>query len=541
MQQGDHVSSANAGSDSYEIVIVGAGFAGMRMLQTARTRAMSAHVFEAGGDVGGTWYWNRYPGARCDVQSMEYSYQFDEDLQQEWEWTERFASQPEILRYAGHVADRFDLRRDITFNTRVTGATFDEATDRWVVDTGDGRTTLAKFLVMATGCLSSENTPSFDGMGLYEGPMHHTGRWPHEGVDFRGQRVGVVGTGSSGIQAIPVIASQADSLTVFQRTANYSVPARNEPLDPGYQAAIKADYATFRAANNLQTAALGSETRRGETNALDATEAERAIEFEQRWQDGGFGFLSGYVDHMLDMDSNDTIAEFARSKIRAIVDDAATAKLLSPSQVIGCKRLCLDSGYFETFNQSHVELVDVSENPVVMTSDGIRVSDRDFELDCIVLATGFDAMTGTLLRIDLVGRDGLTIQEKWDTGPLTYLGLAIHGFPNLFTISGPGSPSVLTNMIVSIEQHVDWIVECMDYMRSGGHSAIEPTAEAEHAWVNHVNAVADFTLFPHCNSWYLGANVPGKTRVFMPLIGFPDYVVRCNEVASNGYEGFAVT
>jgi len=535
------MTSTEIADRAYEIVIVGAGFAGMRMLFSARDRDMSAHVFEAGSDVGGTWYWNRYPGARCDVQSMEYSYQFDEDLQQEWEWTERFASQPEILRYAGHVADRFDLRHDITFDTRVTGATFDEPTHRWEVNTSDGRTTFAKFLVMATGCLSSENTPSFTGMDLYEGPMHHTGRWPHEGVDFKGKRVGVVGTGSSGIQAIPVIASQADSLTVFQRTANYSIPARNEALDPDYVASTKADYAAFRAANSLQTAALGSATRRGETSALDATEDERAIEFDQRWQDGGFGFLSGYVDHMLDMDSNDTIAEFARSKIRAIVDDAETAKLLSPSQVIGCKRLCLDSGYFEAYNQPHVELVDVSENPVEMTASGIRVADLEFELDCIVLATGFDAMTGTLLRIDLVGRDGLTIQEKWSAGPLTYLGLGIRGFPNLFTISGPGSPSVLTNMIVSIEQHVDWIVECMDYMRSGGHSAIEPTAEAEHAWVNHVNTVADFTLFPHCNSWYLGANVPGKTRVFMPLIGFPDYVVKCDEVAANGYEGFELT
>jgi len=541
MPQGDHVSSSSAGDESYEIVIVGAGFAGMRMLQTARTREMSAHVFEAGGDVGGTWYWNRYPGARCDVQSMEYSYQFDEDLQQEWEWTERFASQPEILRYAGHVADRFDLRRDITFNTKVSSARFEERTGCWTVGTSDGRTTGAKFLVMATGCLSSENTPRFEGMDLFVGSMHHTGRWPHEGVDFAGQRVGVIGTGSSGIQAIPVIAAQADSLTVFQRTANYSIPARNKPLDSGYEAEIKADYGAFRAANSLQTAALGSETRRGETNALDATQAERTIEFEQRWEDGGFGFLSGYVDHMLDMDSNDTIAEFTRSKIRAIVEDPGTAALLSPHQVIGCKRLCLDTGYFETYNEPHVELVDVSENPVEMIPSGIRVADREFELDCIVLATGFDAMTGTLLRIDIVGRDGLTIQEKWNAGPLTYLGLGIRGFPNLFTISGPGSPSVLTNMIVSIEQHVDWIIGCLDYMRSGGHSVIEPTAEAEDAWVNHVNAVADFTLFPSCNSWYLGSNVPGKTRVFMPLIGFPDYVVKCNDVASNGYEGFAVT
>ena len=527
--------------ESYDMVIVGAGFAGMRMLYSCRELRMRAHVFVAGSDVGGTWYWNRYPGARCDVESMEYSYQFDEALQQEWEWTKRYADQSEILEYANHVADRFDLRRDMSFDTRVTNATFDEATNRWRIAADDGSVTDAQFLVMATGCLSSENTPTFPGFDSYSGPTHHTGRWPHEGVDFTAKTVGVIGTGSSAIQSIPVIAETAGHLTVFQRTANYSIPARNQSLDHVAAAAIKSRYSAFRAANNRQHGGFGSLTPRGETSALTATEEERLAEYEYRWEKGGFGFLFGYIDHMHDKDSNDTLAEFTRDKIADIVDDPETAALLSPTQVIGCKRLCLDTGYFETYNRRNVDLVDISENPIEMTPAGVRTGDSEFELDCIVLATGFDAMTGTLLRIDLVGRDGLTIQEKWSAGPRTYLGLGIPGFPNMFTVSGPGSPSVLTNMMVSIEQHVDWIAGCIDYMARNGHTTIEATIEAEDAWVGHVNAVADLTLFPTCNSWYLGANIPGKTRVFMPLIGYPAYVEKCDEVAASGYEGFSLS
>ncbi len=528
-------------SQTYDVIIVGAGFAGMYMLHKTRQLGLRVHVFERASGVGGTWYWNRYPGARCDVPSLEYSYQFDDDLQQEWNWTEKYSAQPEILRYANHVADRFALRDDISFDTSVVSVTFDEQTNRWTVGTDDGSTTTAQFVVMATGCLSSENTPTFEGMDLFEGPIHHTGKWPHEGVDFTGKRVAVIGTGSSGIQAIPVIAAQAGHLTVFQRTANYSIPARNAPLDPAEQTEIKANYAEFRAANRLQSGAFGSRTQRGETSALDATDEERRAEFERRWETGGFGFLSGYIDHMLSKDSNDTIAEFARNKIADIVADPEVVALLSPRQVIGCKRLCLDTEYFETFNQPHVDLVDVSEHPAKMTARGVATNGHEYEVDCIVLATGFDAMTGTLLRMDITGRDGLTIQEKWSAGPRTYLGLQIPGFPNLFTISGPGSPSVLTNMITSIEQHVEWIADCIEHIGSEGHETIEATVEAENEWVDHVNAVADTTLFPTCNSWYLGANVPGKTRVFMPLVGFPPYVEKCEQVAASGYDGFVLS
>lgn len=528
-------------TNSHDLVIVGAGFAGMYMLHKSRQMGFSAHVFERATDVGGTWYWNRYPGARCDVPSMEYSYQFDDDLQQEWEWTEKYSGQPEILRYAGHVADRFDLRSDITFETSVTSAVYDEDSNRWTVSTDDGQVTTASFVVMATGCLSSENTPSFAGMEDYKGPIYHTGKWPHDGVDFTGKRVAVIGTGSSGIQAIPIIAGEAEHLTVFQRTANYSIPARNEPLKPEIQADIKANYAEFRAANSLQNGGFGSQTRRGDDSALAASEEERYVEFERRWDEGGFGFLSAYNDFLLSNESNDTAAEFVRRKISQIVVDPETADLLSPSQVIGCKRLCLDTGYFETYNRPNVDLIDVSEHPASMTATGVVSAGREVEVDCIVLATGFDAMTGTLLRIDIRGRDGLTIQDKWSAGPRTYLGLQIPGFPNLFTISGPGSPSVLTNMIVSIEQHVEWIADCIDHLRSNDLEAIEATVEAENEWVDHVNTIADFTLFPSCNSWYLGANVPGKTRVFMPLIGYPPYVEKCNDVVEKGYEGFVLS
>ena len=523
------------------MVIVGAGFAGMYMLHKCTGLGFTAKVFERASDVGGTWYWNRYPGARCDVPSLEYSYQFDDDLQQEWEWTEKYAGQEEILRYAGHVADRFDLRRDIAFDTSVTSAHFNEQTDRWDISLDDGSTCSAQYLVMATGCLSSENTPAFDGIDSFGGPIYHTGTWPKEGVDFTGKRVGLIGTGSSAIQSIPIIAQQAGNLTIFQRTANYSIPARNEPLDPEFQAEIKANYKDFRAANSLQNGGFGSLIRRGVGSALSATEDERLVEFERRWDEGGFGFLSGYEDFLLVQESNETAAVFARRKIASIVRDPATAKLLSPRQVLGCKHLCLDSGYFETFNRPNVDLVDVSENPVAMTTTGIVTGDRSVDVDCIVLATGFDAMTGTLLRIDIRGRDGLTLTEKWQAGPRTYLGLQVPGFPNMFTISGPGSPSVLTNMIVSIEQHVDWIGDCISSLRSDDKATIEATVDAENAWVDHVNAVADMTLFPTCNSWYLGANVPGKTRVFMPLIGFPPYVEKCNEVVANGYEGFVLS
>ena len=545
MVDGVHGGAA-AGVPRLDMVVVGAGFAGLYMLHRARAMGLSVQAFEAGAGVGGTWYWNRYPGARCDVESLEYSYQFSDALQQEWQWTERFAAQPEILAYANHVADRFALRELIRFETRVLAAHFDESDDRWRVRLDAGARgeseVSARWLVMATGCLSSTNLPKIPGLERFSGRTFQTGRWTHEPVDFEGERVGVIGTGSSAIQAIPILARQAEELVVFQRTPNYSIPARNAPLEREYEARVKADYAAFRARNRRMPAAFGANTPRNESSALDATHEQRHEAYAARWRTGGFGFLGAFGDLMLDERANETAAEFVRARIREIVRDPTTAKVLSPKQRIGCKRLCLDTGYFETFNRSNVTLVDVSARPIEeITARGVRAGGREFELDSLVFATGFDAMTGTLLKIDVRGRGGVTLAQKWAAGPRTYLGLGIAGFPNLFTVSGPGSPSVLTNMIVSIEQHVDWIADCIAHVRGRGLSRIEATPDAEAAWVDHVNAVADKTLYPGCNSWYLGANVPGKPRQFMPLIGFPAYVEKCDAVAAAGYEGFALS
>jgi cyclohexanone monooxygenase len=508
------------------------------MLHRARGLGLGARVFEAGGGIGGTWYWNRYPGARCDIESLEYSYQFSEELQQEWRWSERYASQPEILRYLEHVADRFDLRRDVQLGTRVETAIFDEAAARFEIETSRGAVT-AQFCVMATGCLSSTHTPRWTGAESFAGETYHTGRWPHEGVDFAGKRVGVIGTGSSAIQAIPLIAREASRLFVFQRTAAYTIPAHNAPLDPALERAVKADYAGFRRRN--AELPFGANFPVGERSALEVTREERDGEYEARWRRGGLGFVSGFRDLLLDRAANDTAAEFVRAKIRGIVSDPEVAALLSPRQVIGCKRLCVDSGYYETFNRPNVTLVDVSASPIEeLTPTGLRTADAAYELDCIVFGTGFDAMTGALLAIDIRGRGGLPLREKWAAGPRTYLGLGTAGFPNLFIVTGPGSPSVLSNMVPSIEQHVDWIARCIGYLREQGLRRIEPTLEAEDAWVAHVNEVAGATVFPSCNSWYLGANVPGKPRVFMPYLGFPPYVQKCNEVAAKAYEGFAL-
>ena len=522
-------------------VIVGAGFAGLYMLYRLRKQGISARVFEAGSGIGGTWFWNRYPGARCDVESMEYSYQFSEELQQEWEWSEQYSSQPEILRYINHVADRFDLRRDIQLNTRVTTAHFDETSARWSIVTDKGERLSAQFCVMATGCLSSRNTPSFTGLETFGGDWYHTGHWPDEDIDFTGMRVGVIGTGSSGIQAIPVIARQAEQLFVFQRTANYSVPGRDGPIDPEVQRRIKENYGDFRRSNGEQP--FGAAMVISEDLAMDLPEQERQQRFEAQWsRGGGLPFLGSFADLILDREANETAAEFIRVKIRAAVQDPAVADLLSPRNTFGCKRLCVDTGYYETFNRANVTLVDVNEAPIErINTDGLRSNGTDYQLDCIVFATGFDAMTGALLNIDIRGADGMKLTDKWAAGPRAYLGLGIAGFPNLFTITGPGSPSVLTNMLPSIEQHVNWIAECVGYLREHGFARIEPQVEAEQAWLEHVNEVASATLFTSCNSWYLGANVPGKPRVFMPYIGFPPYVDKCNQVVANGYQGFALT
>ena len=522
-----------------DAVVVGAGFGGMYMLHRLRGLGLSAVVFEAGGDVGGTWYWNRYPGARCDVESMQYSFGFSDDLQQDWRWSERYAAQPEILRYAGHLADRFDLRRDIRFETKVTSAHFDEAAGRWTVRTSGGDVVRARFCVMATGCLSTARLPDFPGRDSFRGNTYHTGAWPHEGVDFTGQRVGVVGTGSSAIQAIPQIARQAAHLLVFQRTPNYSVPSRNRPMAPDYESEWKADYAERRRrAKETRTAILLGLNDRP---ALDASEAEREAEFEARWQVGGFTFMAAFNDLLLNKAANDTAANFVRAKIRDIVRDPAVAERLTPKDYpIGTKRLCVDTDYFATYNRANVTLVDVREAPIeAITPDGLRTVDAGYALDSIVFATGFDAMTGTLLAMDIAGRDGRTLRAEWAGGPRTYLGLTVAGFPNLFLITGPGSPSVISNMIAAIEQHVDWIVGCLAHMRAHGAATVEATDAAEEAWSAHVTEVGHRTLYPQANSWYMGANIPGKPRVLLPYLGgFPAYRRKCDAVAAGGYEGF---
>jgi len=527
-------------SRHYDAVVVGAGFAGLYMLHRLRTLGLEVRVFEAGDGIGGTWFWNRYPGARCDIQSIEYCYQFDPQLQREWEWTERYASQPEILDYIHHVADRFDLHDDIRLSTRVDSAHYDERSERWRVCTDRGDEVSADFCIMATGCLSVPNRPDIDGLEDFAGPVYHTGRWPKDGVDFTGRRVAVIGTGSSGIQAIPLIAREAAQLTVFQRTPNYSVPAHNRPLDPDRVAEVKAHYRAFRE-DNAKTP-FGADFFINEQAALAVSEEERERIYEARWAHGGLPFMGAFSDLLYDKAANDTARDFISRKIAAKVEDPELAAKLTPDSVVACKRLCVDGDYYETYNKDHVELVDVRETPIVAVTPGtVLTSAAEYPVDTIVLATGFDAMTGALTRIDVRGRDGRGLAEKWSAGPRSYLGLSVAGFPNLFLITGPGSPSVLSNMLPSIEQHVEWIADCLAHLQQQGKRRIEATEEAEDGWVERVNAIAGATLYPSCNSWYLGANVPGKARVFMPYLGFDSYVEECEAVVSAGYRGFTLS
>ncbi len=533
-------SSPGQTTEAHDVVVVGAGFAGMYMLHRLRGLGFSARVYERGGGVGGTWYWNRYPGARCDVESMQYSYSFSEELQQEWDWSERYAPQPEILKYANHVADRFDLRRDIQFNTRVERAAFDERAKRWSVTTSDGKTVRAQFVVLATGCLSNARKPDIKGLKNFKGPVYHTGNWPHEPVDFTGLRVGLIGTGSSGIQSAPIIAEQAKHLTVFQRTANFSVPARNAALTDEERDGFRKDYPEIRRFAR-EVARNGIFAEQPDRGALDDSDDVRRGKYAARWERGGLTFMYVYNNLGLDRTANDTAADFVRGKIAEIVKDPATAKLLQPdSHPIGTKRICIDTDYFTTFNRPNVSLVDIKTDPIEeITANAVRVAGKDHEVDALVMATGFDAMTGSVARIDIRGRGGQTLNRKWAEGPKTYLGLMSAGFPNLFIITGPGSPSVLSNMIVSIEQHVDWIADCLVHMRGQDLSTMEAGREAEEKWVAHVNEIAHGTLYPQANSWYMGANIPGKPRIFMPYIGGVGVYRRiCDEVAAKGYEGF---
>jgi cyclohexanone monooxygenase len=525
-----------------DAVIVGAGFGGMYMLHRLRALGLSARILEQADGVGGTWYWNRYPGARCDVESMQYSYSFSEELQQEWQWSELFAGQPEILRYANFVADKLDLRRDMRFETRVTSAAFDETAHRWTVQTDRGDTISARYTVMATGCLSAARMPDFPGVDSFKGKTYHTGHWPHEGVDFTGLRVGVVGTGSSAIQSIPVIAAQAAHVTVFQRTPNFSIPSRNGPMSSDYAQSWKSDYPTRRA--EARASRNGILAYPNDQSAIETPEPERLTIYEQRWASGGTTFMASFNDLIFNKASNDTAANFVRGKIREMVKDPAKAELLAPTNhPIGTKRICVDTDYYLTYNQPNVDLVDVRDTPIeAVTPDGLRVGATEYQFDAIVFATGFDAMTGALTRMGIVGRNGKKLADEWEAGPRTYLGLMTAEFPNMFMITGPGSPSVLSNMIVSIEQHVDWISDCVSALAARQLDCIEPTLSAQDAWVDHVNEVAHTTLYPSAASWYMGANIPGKPRVFMPYIGgVGAYRQKCDEIAAKGYDGFRLS
>jgi cyclohexanone monooxygenase len=522
-----------------DVVIVGSGFAGLYMLHRIRQLGLSVIEFEQGNGVGGTWFWNRYPGARCDVDSLEYSFSFDEELQQEWSWSERFATQPEILKYLDHVADRFDLRRDIQLSTTVTAAVFDEAVGRWLVTTDRGDRVSARFCLMATGCLSTARAPDLPGAETFTGRTLHTGHWPQEPVDLTGLRVGVIGTGSSGIQVSPALSDVAGHLTVFQRTPNFSIPARNAPTDREREREWKKQYAQKREAARETTAGILYDYNT--VSAIEVTEQERIAAYEARWAKGGVNFIRTFADIMLDKRANDTAADFVRGKIRETVKDETVArKLLPHDHPIGTKRICVDSRYFETFNKPNVTLVDLRAEPIErLTPAGLVTSAGEYPLDVLVFATGFDAVTGSLGRIDIRGRHGLVLKEKWKDGPRCYLGLMSAGLPNFFMITGPGSPSILTNVIVSIEQHVEWIADALKHLLESNIAFIEADEKAEDEWVDHVGEVAGKTLMVLANSWYMGANIPGKPRVFLPYAGgFNNYRKLCAEVVAEGYRGF---
>ena len=524
-----------------DVVIVGAGFAGMYQLVRARRAGLRAVVLETGDDVGGTWYWNRYPGARCDILTVDYSYSWDPELQSEWIWSERYATQPEILSYAQFVADKHDLRSDIRFNTRVTSATWDDDVDRWRIHTDNGDDVSAAFYVMATGCLSMPKVPDIDGTDRYNGEVYFTNSWPHDGVDFTGKRVAVIGTGSSGIQSIPIVASQADQLTVFQRTPNFSIPAHNGPVSDERLVEYRNDPTAYR--EEARHSGIGVPRTPPEIGAFDVSEEERLAAYEAVWQRGELAYLQPFNDMGINAESNDTMRRFIHDKIRGIVADPEVAEKLCPTNhYFATKRPCLDSGYFATYNLPHVRLVDLHEQPIVtITESGIDTSDESMEFDAIVFATGFDAMTGAIVGVDITGRNGESLRDAWAHGPQTYLGLMTVGFPNLFMITGPGSPSVLSNMMVSIEQHVDLISDTIEHLRSHDIDTIEPTELAQRRWVQHSNEIADLTLLPSANSWYMGANVPGKPQVFLPYPGgVGGYRDICDEVVERDYFGFTL-
>lgn len=536
-------SSGNGSTAFYDALIIGAGFSGLYQLHSLRDRlGISAQVLEAGDGVGGTWYWNRYPGARCDSESHSYCYYFSKELLEEWEWSERYPEQPEIVRYLNYVADKLDLKRDIRLGTGVKSARYDEATNRWTLETAAGERFTATYLITAVGCLSSANVPDIPGLDSFAGAWYHTGQWPHDGVDFSGKRVGQIGTGSTGIQAAPVIAETAGHLTVFQRTANYSVPARNVPLSDDFKRYVRENHEEIREV--VTTTPNGHPFRISATKAFDVTPEERQEIYEKAWDKGGLQFRASFQDILTSQASNDTAAEFLKGKIRETVKDPDTAAALADiDHPYAAKRPPIDTNYFETFNRDNVTLVNLRKTPIErITPTGIQTTDGAHDLDIIVFATGFDAMTGPLLNIDIQGRAGISLKETWQAGPKTYLGLTVPGFPNMFTVTGPGSPSVLCNMPVAIEQHVDWITDCIGYMGENDIDRIEAAPDSAEKWGEHVNDAANATLLAKAkHTWYFGANIPGKPRAFMPYAGgMGHYRAVCDDVAAKGYEGFVL-
>jgi len=527
-----------------DAIVIGAGFAGLYMVHRLREAGFSVQAFEAAPDVGGVWYANRYPGARCDSESIIYNYTFSEELIQEWTWTSRFPEQAEILKYLSFVADRLDLRRSIQFNTRIAAAHYDEKQKKWLIYTDEGEKLTAKYFITGVGCLSASNIPNFKGLNSFQGQAYHTGHWPHEKVDFAGKRVGLIGTGSSGIQATPVIAQEAEHLTVFQRTPAYSTPARNYPYDPEFLKQVKENYADIR--QKIRWSKMGYlHTIVNDRSALEDSPEQRNEEYEKIWERGGLGFSQTYNDLLVDEAANETASEFIRLKIAETVKDPKVAGKLQPSYYYSAKRPVLDTNYYETFNRENVTLIDVKSSPIVeVTPKGLKTSEQEHELDILVFATGYDAMTGPLFKIDIRGKNGVSLKEKWEDGTQTrtYLGLTTAGFPNMFMITGPESPSVLSNVPISIEQHVEWIGDCMEHMREQGIETIEAKVEAEEAWSKHCFELAQNTLMTKVDSWYTGANIEGKSRGFLIYVGgVGEYRKICDEVAAKNYESFNLT
>jgi len=526
-----------------DVIVIGAGFGGMYALHRLREKGYRVRVLEAADGVGGTWYWNRYPGARCDVESMEYSYSFDNGLQQDWNWPERFSAQPDIEKYANHVADRLDLRKDIQFNTRIESAEFDKEQARWTIRSKNGDTFTSQYLVLAVGNLSLPRVPNFKGLDQFKGRWFHTGQWPKEQIDFTGRTVGVVGTGSSGIQLIPVVAKQAKHLYVFQRTANYSVPAINRPLTTEVATLHKQHYQRWREEARKTPFGIAGHAPPEKFAAEDSLEERRKL-FEQKWHTGGnISFLYAYKDLLTNETANAMACEFVHDKILATVKDPKVAEMLIPNDhPIGTKRLCLDTGYYETYNRDNVTLVNVRKSPIEeVTVNGLRTADQEYPLDDLIFATGYDAMTGAILDINISVKGGAALRDAWKDGPKTYLGVMVNGFPNMAIITGPGSPSVKTNMISAIEQHVDWIADLVAHLSHKGKAMFQADPVAQEKWVQHVNEVADSTLYPKANSWYIGANIPGKPRVFMPYVaGLDKYRKICDDVAVEGYRGIKI-